>query len=141
MGITSTFAQADDAIVVSHDAARPFVTTRIIQENIRCVEEGYAADTVIKATDTIVRSMDGNHATEIPDRQFLYQGQTPQSFRLKTFMTIYETLDADYLARVTDAARILIEHSCPVRLVEGESSNIKITTDYDLTFARFLAES
>lgn len=136
--ISEHFGGTDNDIVVSHDVARPFVTTRIISENIKAVLNGEAADTVIRATDTIVKSTDGLQIQSIPDRASLYQGQTPQSFRLKTFMDIYETLDAEYLSHVTDAARILTEHGCIVSLVEGEPFNIKITNDFDLHLAQFL---
>ena len=79
---------AEDTVVVTHDAVRPFVTHRIIEENIELAQAGYACDTVIPATDTIVESMDGQAISAIPDRSKYYQGQTPQSFRanrLKSF--------------------------------------------------------
>ena len=136
--IESNFSVDNDTVVVSHDVARPFVSLRIIEENIRAASENYAVDTVIPATDTIVCSADGETVTSIPDRKLMYQGQTPQSFRLRAFTSIYEKLDAEYLSRVTDAARILSEHGCPVRLVQGEIFNIKITTEYDFRIAEFL---
>ena len=136
--IEENFDVDDDTVVVSHDVARPFVSLRIIEDNIRGVQEVGAVDTVIPATDTIVQSLDGSIISNIPDRAQMYQGQTPQSFKLRTFARIYETLDEAYLARVTDAARILVEHGCPVKLVQGELFNIKITTEYDFRIAEFL---
>ena len=58
----------DDTIIVTHDAVRPFVTYRMIKENIEVAEECGACDTVIKATDTIVESKDGEMLSDIPDR-------------------------------------------------------------------------
>ena len=136
--IEANFDVDDETIVVSHDVARPFVSLRIIEDNIRGVKELGAVDTVIPATDTIVQSSDGMVISNIPDRAQMYQGQTPQSFKLRTFTRIYETLDDDYLARITDAARILTEHGCTVKLVQGELFNIKITTEYDFRIAEFL---
>ena len=136
--IEANFEVDDETIVVSHDVARPFVSLRIIEDNICGVKELGAVDTVIPATDTIVQSSDGVIISNIPDRVQMYQGQTPQSFKLRTFTRIYETLDDAYLARVTDAARILAEHGCTVKLVQGELFNIKITTEYDFRIAEFL---
>lgn len=136
--IEANFDVDEETIVISHDVARPFVTLRIIEDNIRGVQKFGAVDTVIPATDTIVQSDNGNTISRIPDRSTMYQGQTPQSFKLRTFIRIYETLDADYLSRVTDAARILMDHDCPVKLVDGELFNIKITTEYDFRIAEFL---
>lgn len=125
-------------LIISHDVARPFVSYRIINENIEALERYEAVDTVIPATDTIVRSDSGKVITSIPDRAKMYMGQTPQSFRRTTYTKIYESLSNDYLERVTDAARILSDNGCSVALVQGDESNIKITTDHDLQIAKFL---
>ena len=76
--VDSTFS------LLTHDSVRPFVTYRIIEDNIKAMEKFDACDTVIPATDTIVNSSDGNVISEIPDRSIMYQGQTPQTFKIKT---------------------------------------------------------
>ena len=136
--IESEFTVKDEDIVVSHDIARPFVSLRVIEENIEALQEYDAADTVIPATDTIVESDNQETVACIQDRKRMYQGQTPQTFHPRTYLRIYETLDEDYLSKVTDAARILVEHGCTVGLVKGDVFNIKITTEYDLHIASFL---
>lgn len=136
--IESVFPVAADDIVISHDVARPFVSLRIIEENIDALKRYDAADTVLPATDTIVESEDARTIARIPDRRKMYQGQTPQTFRRVTWLNLYETLDKSYLNTATDAARILAEHGCTVALVRGEEFNIKITTEYDLNIASFL---
>lgn len=136
--IEKKYGTQDDDLAVSHDAARPFVSLRIIQENI---DEGLkygAVDTVVPSTDTIVASNDGLFISTIPQRSIMYQGQTPQSFLIKKFLKIYDSLDESYLSTMTDAARILQENGVPVRLIMGEPYNIKITTDYDLELANFI---
>ena len=57
--IEEKYGLDDDTIIVTHDSVRPFVTHRILEENIRCAKEYGACDTVIPATDTIVESADG----------------------------------------------------------------------------------
>ena len=65
----------------------------------------------------------------------MFLGQTPQTFYIDQFIKIYETLSAQYLEHVTDAARILSDHNVTVGLVRGDVSNMKITTLFDLQLA------
>lgn len=139
--IEAVFPVSSDDIVVSHDVARPFVSLRVIEENIDALQHYDAADTVLPATDTIVESDDQRTIAGIPDRKRMYQGQTPQTFRRATYLNLYEKLDQAYLDNVTDAARILVEHGCTVALVRGDEFNIKITTEYDLRIASFLLDA
>lgn len=129
----------DDTVIVTHDSVRPFVTHRIIEENIKAAEEYGACDTVVPATDTIVEG-DGQQISSIPDRSRMYQGQTPQSFKAKLLRDTYFSLSEDEKAILTDAAKILVIKGTDVKLVRGETYNIKITYPYDLRIARSLLE-
>ncbi|MBQ9983253.1 MAG: 2-C-methyl-D-erythritol 4-phosphate cytidylyltransferase [Lachnospiraceae bacterium] len=128
----------EETIIVTHDSVRPFLTHRIIEENIRYAREYGACDTVIPATDTIVESMDNQLISNIPDRSKMYQGQTPQSFRAKHLKDIYESLTKEEKEILTDACKILVIKGEKVHLVDGEESNIKITYPYDLRVAEAL---
>ncbi|MBE5924994.1 MAG: 2-C-methyl-D-erythritol 4-phosphate cytidylyltransferase [Lachnospiraceae bacterium] len=128
----------DETIIVTHDSVRPFVTHRILEENIRYAKEYGACDTVIPATDTIVESTDHKLITNIPDRSVMYQGQTPQSFGAKRLRELYESLTPSEKTILTDACKILVIKGDNVHLVEGEVSNIKITYPYDLKVAESL---
>lgn len=128
----------DSTIVVTHDAVRPFVTHRIIEDNIRMALEGVACDTVIPATDTIVESMDGEVISKIPDRSKYYQGQTPQSFKAKMFKELYSSLSVEEKEILTDAAKVFVIKGEKVGLVQGETFNIKVTYPYDLQLAETL---
>ncbi len=125
----------DDTIIVTHDSVRPFVTYRIIEENIRYAKECGACDTVIPASDTIVESRDGDFISNIPERKIMYQGQTPQSFKAKRLREIYESLTEKEREILTDACKIYVLKNEPVHLVEGDVSNIKITYPHDLRVA------
>ena len=61
----------EETIIVTHDSVRPFVTYRIIEENIRYAKECGACDTVIPATDTIVESCCGSFISNIQDRKIM----------------------------------------------------------------------
>lgn len=130
----------EDTIIVTHDSVRPFVTHRILEENIKFAREFGACDTVIPATDTIVESRDNTMISQIPDRKTMYQGQTPQSFKAMHLRELYNGLTDEEKTILTDACKILVIKEENVHLVEGEESNIKITYPYDLRVAESLLQ-
>lgn len=136
--IEDNYDISEEDVIVTHDSVRPFVTHRIIEENIKYAREYGACDTVIPATDTIVQSLDNKIISEIPDRSKMYQGQTPQSFKIKKLKDLYESLSEEEKTILTDAAKIFVIKGEAVHLVEGEVSNIKITYPYDLRVAETL---
>jgi 2-C-methyl-D-erythritol 4-phosphate cytidylyltransferase len=133
--IKSNFPIDDDSIIVTHDSVRPFVSHRIIEDNIKMASEYGACDTVIPATDTIVESVDGDTISSIPLRDHYYQGQTPQSFKINKLDSLYNNLSKDEIESLTDAAKIFTLNNEDVFLVEGDVTNIKITYPYDLKLA------
>ncbi len=130
----------DDTIIVTHDSVRPFVTHRIIKENIAACRKYSACDTVIAATDTIVEAANGKEISNIPNRSIMYQGQTPQSFKAKKLKNAYNSLTDAEKDILTDAAKILVLKGERVALVDGETFNIKITYPYDLKIMKSLLE-
>ncbi len=135
-GIEEQFSADEDHIIVTHDAVRPFVTSRILNENIESAIKYGACDTVISAIDTIVVSTDKEKISEIPNRNNMYQGQTPQSFRISLLKNFYNELTLEEKKVLTDACKICVVKNYPVYLVEGEISNIKITTPSDYKIAQ-----
>ncbi len=130
----------DETIIVTHDAVRPFISLRIIEENVKAAEKYGVCDTVIAATDTIVQSSNQKYITEIPMRNEMYQGQTPQSFKYGLFKEVYSSMTEEELSIVTDACKMCFLRNHPVYLVEGSVSNFKITYPFDLKMARIMVE-
>lgn len=137
--IKRDYGENDDDIIVTHDAVRPFVTLRIIEENIAAAETYGSCDTVVCATDTIVRSENGEEISEIPNREFMYQGQTPQSFKIKLLKELYSQLTNEEKETLTDACKICVIKNVPVKLIKGETLNMKITTVNDYEIAEVIA--
>lgn len=134
--LNSRFGEKEENIIVTHDAVRPFVTSKIIDKNIeKCLEVG-ACDTVISAIDTIVVSEDRNKIKSIPNREYLYQGQTPQTFRVNLLKKLYNKLNENEKKELTDACKICVVKNYPVYLVEGSIENLKITTPGDYKIAK-----
>lgn len=136
--IEKKYGLDEETVLVTHDAVRPFVTQRIIDENIAFAKEGIPCDTMIPASDTIVESIDGEYIESIPNRAHFYQGQTPQSFKAKDFLELYESLSEEEKDVLTDAAKVFVMKGRKVAVVNGETFNIKVTYPYDLQLAETL---
>lgn len=124
-------------IILTHDAVRPFITQRIICDNINAIQEDGvdSVDTVIPAFDTIVESTNSENITNIPIRDYLYHGQTPQTFKVDELIKTYKDLNEEERNILTDAAKIYVLKNKKVKIIQGEVYNMKITTQYDLKLA------
>ncbi|EUJ37628.1 IspD/TarI family cytidylyltransferase [Brochothrix campestris] len=127
-------------VIITHDSVRPFITHRIIEDNIDSVLKYDAVDTVIGAIDTIVASEDGEFIQSIPNRDHMYQGQTPQSFNVAKLVRLFDDLSEDAKAILSDGCKVFILSGEKVKLVEGEVSNIKVTNPYDFNVANHMIE-
>lgn len=83
-----------------------------------------------------MESATGMTIDRVPDRAILYQGQTPQSFRLSSFEDLYHSLSKEERLTLTDAAKVFVLKGEKVALVEGDSANIKITYPSDIRLAK-----
>ena len=138
--IDENFVIDDGSIILTHDSVRPFVTHRIIEDNIEAAKRYGACDTVIPATDTIVESINARTIESIPVRDHYYQGQTPQSFNIKKLFNLINSLTKAESDILTDACKIFTLKDEDVYLVNGEVTNIKITYPYDLKLANTILE-
>ena len=126
-------------IILTHDAVRPFVTEKIIKDNIKAMREHSACGTYMPAADTIIRS-DGEKVRETLNRSELYQAQTPQTFRLGDLRRNYYSLSEEQNKKLTDTCSVFTACNEDIYLVVGDALNFKITTDSDLRMANALAE-
>lgn len=120
----------EDDIILIHDAARPYVSTAVIEEAIASAYDFGAALPMIPVVDTIKVVMDG-FVVDTPERSSLFAAQTPQTFRYK------EIYDAHILAQkedftATDDAMLLEHYGQKVRVTKGDYANIKITNFSDI---------
>ncbi len=122
----------DTAIVLVHDAARPLVSSEIIDRCYFAALHHGAGIAAVPVKDTLKRGDDFGRVSATIDRTSLWQAQTPQAVRK-------ELLEKAYLcngdADVTDESSLLERAAIPVTLVEGAETNIKITRMEDLLLA------
>lgn len=126
-------------IILTHDAVRPFVTEKIIEDNIIGALKYSACGTYVKCIDTIIRSNDAETVDSTLDRSTLYRAQTPQSFDITLLDKYYNQLDDEQKSKLTDTCSIFTSVGEKIHIVEGDVINIKITTENDLIIANLLA--
>lgn len=130
-----------DDIILTHDAVRPFIDKRIISDNIDCVKQYGACNTVVPAVDTMVRSINGDYINSIPARNELYHGQTPQSFNARILLDLYNNLTAEESEIYTDACSVFIKNNMKIHLVQGDRNNIKLTYPEDMEKAEIIIKN
>lgn len=131
----------DDDIILTHDAVRPFIDSRVIKDNIEAVKIHGACNTVMPVFDSVIRSSTGEWLTEHISRKELFRVQTPQSFRLNELNGLINSLSEQELEEYTDVASIFADRGYRVKLVEGLDCNIKITTPFDMAVAQTVANN
>ena len=137
LGLNALLNYPDDTVVLMHDAVRPFVSEDIITRCTEAVREYGAADVAVPAIDTMIQVED-NFLTAIPERSKMYNGQTPQGFRLGILREAHERARAQGLTNSSDDVRLVSELGKPVRLVMGSYENIKITHPSDIVLAEYI---
>lgn len=124
---------AEDVILILHDAARPLVSKRIIDDVIFTMKSAKACGVAIASTDTILVCNDGV-LKSVPDRKTMYRAQTPQAFDIEVIRSAYEIGLKDPVFTATDDCGVVLKYrpDIPVRIVDGEDSNLKVTYKDDL---------
>lgn len=127
----------EECHVLFHDAVRPLVTPRIIQECFDALATHPAVDVAIPSADTIIEVSDDNTIKEIPPRARLRRGQTPQAFRSSVIKKAYAvaSTDPDFVA--TDDCTVVLRYlpEEPIWVVHGDERNMKVTEPVDVYLA------
>ena len=121
--------------VLIHDAARPFLTERLLNDLILNTDENFGAIPVLPVNDALKKIDDNENISSI-DREKIYLTQTPQSFLKNDLIKIL----AQY-PNVKDEAEAWLMSGRKLKHVQGERLNFKITWPEDLQMARALVEN
>lgn len=128
--------------VLIHDGARPFVDQGMILRSMEAVKEYQACIVGMPVKDTIKIVDRANFAIDTPDRQQLWQIQTPQTFSYKMIYEAYKQMLMMEDDKITDDAMVLERITGQrVKVIEGSYQNIKITTPEDLIAAEAYQKS
>ena len=126
----------DGCRLLLHDAVRPLVSERIITECIEALDSYEAVNVAVPCTDTIIEVSDEGIIRRIPPRSSLRNVQTPQGFRRGTILRAYDIALQDPAFQTTDDCGVVFRYlpDVPIRVVEGDMQNIKVTYPRDLLF-------
>jgi 2-C-methyl-D-erythritol 4-phosphate cytidylyltransferase len=127
-------------LVVIHDAVRPCVTMTMVKQVVEAAALDGAAIIALPMGDT-VKQVGGDRLIERTiDRKPLWLAQTPQAFRRDWLDEAHRKAQAEGLAATDDA--FLVEWmGHPVRVVEGNGENIKVTRPEDLVIGEAILAS
>lgn len=120
------------AHLIFHDAVRPLVSHRIIDDVVEALNHYSAVDVALPSADTIIQ-VEGNFIEDIPDRSKLRRGQTPQAFKLETIREAYRIALQDPAFKVTDDCGVVKKYlpGEKIYVVRGEEANMKLTYKED----------
>jgi 2-C-methyl-D-erythritol 4-phosphate cytidylyltransferase len=122
--------------VLVHDAARPFVSKKIIDDIFAALNTYAAVNIAVPSPDTIIEVSDKNLVKNIPDRKYLRRVQTPQGFKWDLIQKAHELAIDKGIANATDDCSLILTFKlADIYVVEGSEENIKITYPSDLQIA------
>ena len=116
--------------VLIHDAARPFISTNIINQSVTSLKKYEAVVISKQVTDTIMR-VKNKKIEKIENRKEFFLNQTPQAFKYKLISEAYQKTEK----LVTDDISLIDLEKIKCKIIEGENYNIKITNAEDIKLA------
>lgn len=127
-------AYTDDVNLLFHDAVRPAVSRRIIEDVCRALSTAKAVNVVVPMVDTMIEISPDGRTIAVPDRTRLRRVQTPQGFRRATLAEAYRRARLDPDFRGTDDCGVVFRYlpEVDIALVEGDERNLKLTYSDDL---------
>lgn len=132
-GLLAVRDHAPDVVLI-HDAARPFVSDRIIADVLASLETAEGAFAALPVVDALWR-VEETEAIEPVSRAGLWRAQTPQGFRFDALLAAHQSYQGD----AADDVEIARAAGMGVQIVRGDTDNFKITTPEDLARAERIA--
>jgi len=130
-GIDPSGMDSEDTILI-HDAARPFITTALLDACYRALPGHDGVMPVLRMKDTVYISHNGKRAEELLDRDALFAGQAPELFYFKTYFEANKKLLPDDILFINGASEPMVRLNKDIALIPGDEGNFKVTTDADL---------
>ena len=118
--------------VLIHDAARPFLTEKLISECVKAIEGHDGVLPVLPMKDTVYYSEDGKVISSLINRDKLYAGQAPELFRLQPYIQANQALLPDKIILVNGSTEPAIMAGMDIVMIPGDENNYKITTKTDM---------
>ena len=128
-----SLVEEDNANILIHDGARPFVSQKIINDCIDGLKKLDALGVAIESNDTMIKLDKNGFICEIPQRASLRRIQTPQCFKADIIKKAHKLAKEDKTLVVTDDCGMVLHFNlAKIAVIEGDNTNIKITHQSDL---------
>lgn len=134
----SMIEDSDEALVGVHDAVRPFVSQKVLDDAFREAWINGAAIPMIDIQDSVRQIIGAGGASQAVPRDRYRLVQTPQAFRLSLLRKAYSQR---YVEAFTDDASVVEAMGERVYAVDGNRENIKLTTPFDMMVAKTIIET
>ena len=133
-------AMNDGDTVLIHDAARPFVTVKLLNECYEALPGHDGVMPVLPMKDTVYLSEDGLSVSELLNRKKVFAGQAPELFYLKPYYEANMALMPDNIHMICGASEPAIIRGMDIVMIPGDEDNFKVTTMGDLNRFKSIKE-
>lgn len=123
---------SDDDIVFVHDAARPNITSNMIDSYIEAMAGFDGLMPVLPMKDTVYLSINGDKVDELLNREQVVAGQAPELFLLGKYYNANKALLPDKICKIKGSTEPAVLAGMNIAIVPGDENNFKITTMTDL---------
>ena len=134
-----TYADADDVVFI-HDAARPLLSSDLLNRCLHSVADHDGVLPVLPMKDTVYYSEDGSKVSGLLKRSSVYAGQAPEVFLFGKYYEANRVLFPDKIKQINGSTEPAIMAGLDIVMIDGEESNFKITTHADLQRFRQIVE-
>lgn len=119
-------------IVMIHDAARPMISGQMIIDSLAAVEGHDGVLPVLSMKDTVYKSTDGKKISSLLDRNEIFAGQAPETFRIGRYYEANRKLLPDKIHTINGSTEPAIMDGMDIVMIPGDERNFKITTREDM---------
>ncbi|MCR5210164.1 MAG: 2-C-methyl-D-erythritol 4-phosphate cytidylyltransferase [Lachnospiraceae bacterium] len=127
--------------VLIHDAARPFLTLRLLKACYEALPGHEGVMPVLRMKDTVYKSQDGRTVSALLKREEIFAGQAPELFLLKPYLRANEELMPEKILSVNGASEPAVMAGMDIAMIPGDEGNFKVTTDADLSRFKEITEA
>ena len=124
-------ANGEKSFVLIHDAVRPLISQKLIDENIKSLETYGSSITVSNVKETVIEIDNEGMVLQVPKRSNARHARAPQGFRLNELLDAHEKALADDRTDFVDSCSLMQHYGYKLHVVEGLDENIKVTTQSD----------
>lgn len=132
---------SEESIVLIHDGVRPLINEEIISNNIYSVENFGNGITSCPPQETFVLIDNANSVANVHDRGLSRLAKAPQSFILKDILKVHRQAKKDEYFHAIDSCSLMHRYGYDVKLVEGVTENLKITTPIDFFIFKAIVDT